>query len=131
MTVPTGLIAEFADIDLKDCNPGGAQREQADVIELRLEGGGQLVVLPSIFNCSVGEARGFCCPSRVSAIGFFLNMPRPVSEPITEIACVTHRHQASATVSIGRASDSVTADDLACAVDDREMRNVGVGFQYF
>jgi hypothetical protein len=33
------LIAELADIDLKDCDPGGAQREQADVIELRLEGG--------------------------------------------------------------------------------------------
>jgi hypothetical protein len=39
MTVPTGLIAEFADIDLKDCDPGGAKREQADVVELRLEGG--------------------------------------------------------------------------------------------
>ena len=33
------LIAEFADIDLKDCDSGGAKREQTDVIELRLEGG--------------------------------------------------------------------------------------------
>ena len=39
MTVPTGLIAELADIDLKDCDPGGAKWEQADVIELRFEGG--------------------------------------------------------------------------------------------
>ena len=39
MTVPTGLIAEFTDIDLKDGDPGGVKREQADVIELRLEGG--------------------------------------------------------------------------------------------
>ena len=38
MAVPTGLIAELADIDLKDCDPGGAKREQADVSELRLEG---------------------------------------------------------------------------------------------
>ena len=36
MTVPTGLIAELSDIDLKDCDPGSAKREQADVIELRL-----------------------------------------------------------------------------------------------
>jgi hypothetical protein len=33
------LIAEFADIDLKDGDPGGTKREQADVIELRLEWG--------------------------------------------------------------------------------------------
>jgi hypothetical protein len=33
------LIAELADIDLKDCDSGGAKREQADVIELPLEGG--------------------------------------------------------------------------------------------
>jgi hypothetical protein len=33
------LIAELANIDLKDCDPGGAKWEQADVIELRLEGG--------------------------------------------------------------------------------------------
>jgi len=39
VTVPTGLITELADIDLKDCDPGGAKREQADVIELGLEGG--------------------------------------------------------------------------------------------
>ena len=39
MTVPTGLIAELADIDLKDCDPGGAKRKQVDSIELRLEGG--------------------------------------------------------------------------------------------
>ena len=32
------LIAELADIDLKDGDPGGAKREQADVIELGLEG---------------------------------------------------------------------------------------------
>ena len=39
MAVPAGLIAELADIDLKDGDPGGAKREQADAIELRLEGG--------------------------------------------------------------------------------------------
>ena len=39
VTVPAGLIAELADIDLKDCDPGGAKRKQADSIELRLEGG--------------------------------------------------------------------------------------------
>ena len=38
MAVPAGLIAEFADIDLKDRDPGGAKREQADSIELCLEG---------------------------------------------------------------------------------------------
>jgi hypothetical protein len=32
------LVAELADIDLKDGDPGGTKREQADVIELRLEG---------------------------------------------------------------------------------------------
>jgi hypothetical protein len=37
MAVPTGLIAELADIDLKDRDPGSAKREQADVVELRLE----------------------------------------------------------------------------------------------
>jgi hypothetical protein len=35
----TCLIAELADIDLKDCDSGGAKREQANMIELRLEGG--------------------------------------------------------------------------------------------
>jgi hypothetical protein len=34
----TGLIAEFADINLKDGDPGGAKREQSDAIELRLKG---------------------------------------------------------------------------------------------
>jgi hypothetical protein len=38
MTVPAGLIAELADIDLKDRDSGGAKREQADSIELCLEG---------------------------------------------------------------------------------------------
>jgi hypothetical protein len=38
VTMSACLIAELADIDLKDCDPGGAKREQADVIELRLEG---------------------------------------------------------------------------------------------
>lgn len=38
MTVPAGLIAELADIDLKDGDSGGAKRKQADSIELRLEG---------------------------------------------------------------------------------------------
>jgi hypothetical protein len=38
MTVSTGLIAELADIDLKDRDPGGVKREQADGIELRFEG---------------------------------------------------------------------------------------------
>ena len=62
MAVPTDLIAEFADIDLKDRDPGGAKREQADSIELCLEGWAASVVLPSIFNCSVEEARGLCWP---------------------------------------------------------------------
>jgi hypothetical protein len=39
MAVPTGLIAELADIDLKDSDSGGVKREQADVSELRLEEG--------------------------------------------------------------------------------------------
>jgi hypothetical protein len=39
MAVATGLVAEFADIDLKDCDSSGAKREQADAIELRFEGG--------------------------------------------------------------------------------------------
>jgi hypothetical protein len=38
MAVPADLIAQFADIDLKDRDSGGAKREQADSIELRLEG---------------------------------------------------------------------------------------------
>jgi hypothetical protein len=38
MTVPAGLIAELADIDLKDGDPSGAKREQADSIQLRLKG---------------------------------------------------------------------------------------------
>ena len=33
------LIAELADIDLKDGDPSRVKREQADVVELRLEGG--------------------------------------------------------------------------------------------
>ena len=37
----------------------------------------------------------------------------------------------AATSLVGRAGDSVTADALARAVDDREMRSVAVGFQYF
>jgi hypothetical protein len=39
MAVTASLIAELADIDLKDGDPGGAKREQADGLELRLEGG--------------------------------------------------------------------------------------------
>ena len=39
VTMSACLIAELADIDLKDGDPGGAKREQADAIELRLEGG--------------------------------------------------------------------------------------------
>jgi hypothetical protein len=38
MAVPADLIAEFADIDLEDRDPGGAKREQTDSIELRLKG---------------------------------------------------------------------------------------------
>ena len=38
MTMPTGLIAELADIDLKDGNSSGTKRKQTDVIELCLEG---------------------------------------------------------------------------------------------
>jgi hypothetical protein len=38
MAVPARLITEFADIDLKDRDPGGAKREQADSMELCLEG---------------------------------------------------------------------------------------------
>jgi hypothetical protein len=36
--MPAGLIAELADIDLKNCDPGGAERKQADAIELCFEG---------------------------------------------------------------------------------------------
>jgi hypothetical protein len=39
MTVAAGLIAEFADIDLKDCDPRGAKRKEADAIELCFEWG--------------------------------------------------------------------------------------------
>jgi hypothetical protein len=39
MAVTTSLIAELANIDLKDCDPGRAKRELADAIELRFEGG--------------------------------------------------------------------------------------------
>jgi hypothetical protein len=39
VTMPACLIAELADIDLKDGDPGGSKWEQADVIELRLERG--------------------------------------------------------------------------------------------
>jgi hypothetical protein len=39
VTMSACLIAELADIDLKDCDSGGAKREQADVIESGLEGG--------------------------------------------------------------------------------------------
>jgi hypothetical protein len=39
MAVPAGLIAELADIDLKDRDSCGAKREQADLIELHLERG--------------------------------------------------------------------------------------------
>jgi hypothetical protein len=38
MTVSACLVAELADIDLKDGDPGGAKREQADGLKLRLEG---------------------------------------------------------------------------------------------
>jgi hypothetical protein len=55
-------------------------------------------------------------------------MSRPVSEPITEIARVTHRHQASAAAPIGGAGDGFTADVPVRAIDDREMRSVAVGF---
>ncbi|HEU0006566.1 MAG TPA: hypothetical protein VFS12_11300 [Terriglobia bacterium] len=34
----TGLIAELADIDLKDGDPSGAKGEQANSAQLRLEG---------------------------------------------------------------------------------------------
>ena len=37
MTVPAGLIAELADIDLKDRDPGSAKRKQTDAIELCFE----------------------------------------------------------------------------------------------
>jgi len=37
MAVPAGLIAELADIDLKDCDSCGAKGGQADPIELSLE----------------------------------------------------------------------------------------------
>ena len=38
MTMSAGLIAELANIDLKDGDPGGAKREQSDAIELRFKG---------------------------------------------------------------------------------------------
>lgn len=69
VTMSACLIAELADIDLKDGDPGGAKREQADAIELRLEGAAAHG--PSEYlQLLRGEARGFCCPSRVSAIEF-------------------------------------------------------------
>ena len=40
VTMSAGLVAELADIDLKDGDPSGAKREQTNVLELRLEGGG-------------------------------------------------------------------------------------------
>ena len=46
------------------------------------------------------------------------------------IACVTQRHHASAAASNGGAGDGFTADTLACAVEDREMRRVALGCQY-
>ena len=39
MAVLTGLIAQLADIDLKDGDSGGAEREQIDAFELSLKGG--------------------------------------------------------------------------------------------
>ena len=39
MAVTASLIAELANIDLKDGDPGRAKRELADAIELRFEGG--------------------------------------------------------------------------------------------
>jgi hypothetical protein len=38
MAMSTGLIAELADIDLKDGDPSGEKREQADSIQLCLKG---------------------------------------------------------------------------------------------
>jgi len=77
MAVPAGLIAELADIDLKDCDSCGARGDRP-IRSSCLSNGGQRDVFPSTFNCSAGEARGFCRPSRVGAIGFFVTMPRAV-----------------------------------------------------
>ena len=38
VTMSACLVAELTDIDLKDCDPGGAKRQQADGLKLRLEG---------------------------------------------------------------------------------------------
>ena len=88
------------------------------------------MVLPSIFNCSVGEARGFCCPNKVNDIEFLLTMQSPVLGSIAEIVRVTHRHSASTAVPIGGAGDGLTADMLACTVNDRKMGSVAVIFQH-
>jgi hypothetical protein len=45
-----------------------------------------------------------------------------------EIARVAQRQQASAAGLIGGAGDGITADLLACTVDDREMKRVAVCF---
>jgi len=38
MAMPAGLIAELADIDLKDRDPGSTKREESDAIQQRLKG---------------------------------------------------------------------------------------------
>jgi hypothetical protein len=38
MAMAAGLIAELADVDLKDGDSSGTKREQANPIELRLKG---------------------------------------------------------------------------------------------
>ena len=237
MTVPAGLIAELADIDLKDRDPGGTKRKQADVIELRLEGGaarglpehlqllrggGEGVMLSQqgqrhICACQKGrkllrgrspsahmtdrhqrrfwkpqltaaEIQGLSLPvcqgsldrgrdsvthlfavpmsldqTRVSqntemmggmglralqfltrSVTHFSPMSKDskirsrVSSPMA-LSTVAHwrgvsilvlKGPSSAAAFLGGAGDGVTADVLARAIDDREMRSVAVGSQY-
>ena len=57
-------------------------------------------------------------------------MQSPVLGSIAEIVWVTHRHSASTAVPIGGAGDGLTADMLACTVNDRKMGSVAVIFQH-
>jgi hypothetical protein len=85
------LIAELADIDLKDCDPGGAKREQADVIELRLEGGAARCPTEQ-FQLLRWGGEGVLLSQQGQRHRILFRNAAAVSEPITEIARVTQRH---------------------------------------
>jgi hypothetical protein len=61
MAVPTGLITELANIDLKDRDPRGTEGEQADAIELCLEGGAARRP-PEDFQLRSGGGEGVLLP---------------------------------------------------------------------